>query len=364
MNMRIALTIVLIFHGLIHFMGFAKAYDLGNMAQFTKGIPKPMGWLWLLSGLFLITVAILYFLRKDVWPILAILAVLLSQILILLFWGDAKYGTIANVIILAVAIVGFAANRFENTYQNDALLALGNTQLENEIIKEKDLVHLPVPVQKYLGYVGVLGKPRVQNLKITFEGKMRDKGKDWFQFSSEQYNFIASPARLFFMKAKVKGLSTVGYHAYKNGKASMLIKLLSIFTLVKIDGQELFATETATFFNDLCLFAPATLIDDRITWEVIDDYSTKATFATNGTRISAILHFNEKGQLVNFVSEDRISVAEMKTLPFSTPVKNYRNINGYNLPTYGEAIWHYTNGAFVYGRFNVKSVAYNVKLVF
>jgi hypothetical protein len=163
------------------------------------------------------------------------------------------------------------------------------------------------------------------------------------------------------MKAKVKGLPTIGYHSYKDGNAGMLIKLLSLFPLVHINGQELYRTETVTFFNDLCLFAPAGLIDDRITWEEIDEVSAKATFTTNGAEISAVLYFNQRGQLVNFISEDRISIAEMKTFPFSTPVKNYQNINGYYLPTYGEAVWHYPNGKFVYGKFKVKEILYNQK---
>jgi hypothetical protein len=50
----------------------------------------------------------------------------------------------------------------------------------------------------------------------------------------------------------------------------------------------------------------------------------------------------------------------MKAFPFLTPVSNYENINGYNLPTYGEAIWHYPDGEFVYGKFKVKSVVYNL----
>ncbi len=114
-----------------------------------------------------------------------------------------------------------------------------------------------------------------------------------------------------------------------------------------------------TFFNDLCLFAPAGLIDRRITWEPIDPHTARATFTTRGTSISAELYFNDQGQLVNFVSEDRIAIDEMKTFPFSTPVKDYQKINGLNLPTYGEAVWHYPDGAFVYGKFRLQGVEYN-----
>jgi hypothetical protein len=162
------------------------------------------------------------------------------------------------------------------------------------------------------------------------------------------------------MKAKVNGLPTYGYHAYNEEGASMLVKVLSLFSVVDMHGNEMFPTETVTFFNDMCLFAPAALIDDRIQWETMDDLTAKATLTVNGASISAVLYFNEKGQLVNFVSHDRYAVAEMKTLPFSTPAKNYKSVNGYNLATYGEGIWQYPDGEFVYGKFHVNDIEYNV----
>lgn len=358
--MRTVLSIILFAHGFIHFMGLAKAYDIGNMAQFSKDIPKPMGVLWLVTGLLFVGSAILHLMKKGSWPTLAIAAVVVSQVLIVFAWTDAKYGTIANGIIFIAATIAFGSQHFENGYRKDVLETLGTTEAIDRPITEKDLEPLPSIVQRYLHYVGAIGKPKVFNVKISFEGEMRDKGKDWFPFTSEQHNFFGNPTRLFFMKAKVKGIPTNGYHSYKKGGASMRIKLLSLFTVAHEDGAQMFPTETVTFFNDLCLFAPAALIDPRITWEVLDDLSVKASFTTNNTVIMATLYFNEQGQLINFISNDRYSVSEMKTYPFSTPTKNYKNINGYNLPTYGEAIWHYPDGEFVYGKFNVKSVEYNV----
>ena len=123
----------------------------------------------------------------------------------------------------------------------------------------------------------------------------------------------------------------------------------------------MFPTETVTFFNDLCLFAPGALIDERISWETIDGHSVKAYFENNGVTISAVLQFNEKGQLVNFESNDRYAVSEMKKYPFSTPIKDYKNINGYNVPTFGKAIWQYPDGEFVYGKFNLISIEYNIE---
>jgi hypothetical protein len=351
---------MLLVHGLIHFMGFTQAMGFGKLEQFSKEVSKPLGWLWLAGGLLFLAVALSYFLKKDAWPILAIAAVALSQTLIVMFWVDAKFGTIPNAIILVLAVIGLASIRFENAYRSDVLSRLQTTQSAGEVIGEEDLQGLPLPVREYLRYVGVVGKPKVQNFRIRFAGEMRGRGKDWFHFTSEQYSFVAPPTRLFFMEAKINGLPTAGYHAYKDQTAGMRIKLLSLFPVVDIMGPELYPTETVTYFNDLCLFAPAGLIDPRIAWEEIDDLTVKAIFSSGGTAISALLFFNEEGQLVNFRSEDRISVDEMKTFPFSTPVKNYEQVDGYKLPTYGEAIWHYPDGEFVYGKFHLKEVAYNV----
>lgn len=358
--MKIALIIFLLVHGSLHFMGLAKAYGVDRFESSMRTISKPIGMIWAGVGLLFIAAALMLFLHMEGWPTIALAAGIISQILIFTNWKAAKFGTLANIIIVLVAIVGIGTQQFENSYRKAVLSSMKNMHDLNGLISEKDLEPLPAVVQKYLNYVGVVGKPKIYNVKIAFEGEMRDKGQDWFPFSSEQYNFFDVPTRLFFMKAKVKGVPTYGFHAYSKSGAGMRVKLLALYPVVDIDGPEMVSAETVTYFNDLCLFAPAALIDKRIQWETIDSLSVKATFNTNNVSISAILHFNEVGQLVLFVSNDRLSVSEMKTFPFSTPAKNYKNINGYNLPTYGETIWHYPDGEFVYGKFNLKSIQYNV----
>ena len=62
--MKIAITFIFVIHGLIHFMGFAKAFDYDNMAEFTEEISKPTGVFWLLTGLLFAASAILFMLKK------------------------------------------------------------------------------------------------------------------------------------------------------------------------------------------------------------------------------------------------------------------------------------------------------------
>lgn len=359
--MKYLFLLIVLIHGVIHLLGFVKGFRFAEVSQLTQEISKPTAVLWLAAAALFLLTATLFLARQPYWPIVAFISVALSQVLIFISWTDARYGTIANLIILLVAIAGYGAWQFENSYHKDVKQALEREDTaKNELLTEQDLQHLPAPVQKYLSYAGVVGKPKVKNVRIEFSGEMREKDKAWFPFTSQQYNFYDDPERLFFMKARIKGLSTVGYHAYKNGHAGMLIKVLSLFSVVNIQGEELMKAETVTVFNDMCLFAPAALIDRRIQWEAIDDTTAKATFRNRGVSISAVLYFNEEGQLINFVSDDRYAVADMQRYRFSTPLSDYQRINGYRLGTYGEAVWHYPDGEFAYGKFRVKNVEYNV----
>jgi len=362
--MRLALVFVIVIHGLIHLIGFARAFGLITVSEFTHPVSKLMGLIWLLAtvAMLLVSAAILF--GHKWWWILALAAVTLSQILILGQWQDAKFGTFLNVIILMAALIGLAEWKFYNTYSKDVQQALNKAIPEpNNLITDADLLLLPPPVQKYLRYVGVVNTPKLKNVKIEFNGEMRGKTNDWFPFQSEQYNTFDIPHRLFFMRGKMKGFNVPGYHAFKDGHASMTIKLFSMIPVIHKEGDKLDIAETVTVFNDMCIMAPASLIDPRIEWEEKDSLSVQATFTNKGITISAELFFNEKGQLINFISDDRYEMTGKTPLRlrFSTPMSSYKNFNGINVPSYGEAIWHYPEGEFVYGKFYLKDIQYNVK---
>ena len=354
---KYTVAFIILIHGIIHFMGFAKAFNYGNITQLSKEISKPSGMLWLVTAFLFIAASILFLVKKDAWMFIGFAAVIISQMLIFTVWKEAKFGTIANIIILVAVVLSWGSYHFEKSYQKDVKENLQRTNmLKTNLLTQTDLLPLPEPVQRYLKYAGVLNKPKLKNIRILFEGQMREKGKDFFPFTCEQYNFFDEPTRLFFMKATMKGMTVPGYHRYSNATALMNIRLFGLFAVVKKEGKDMDQAETVTLFNDMCLMAPATLIDSRITWQSIDSNSAKASFTNHGITISAILYFNEKGQLIDFISNDR----DINHYPFSTPVSNYKNINGINIMTYGETSWHYPDGKFVYGKFNLKEVEYNV----
>ena len=359
MMLRILFTLLIVVHGLLHSMGFAKAFGYAFVNQ-TIYISTSTGYAWLISGLLFLAASWLFIAKKKNWWIVAVIAVTCSQILIASVWQDARFGTIANAIILFTSILAGGSVCFEEIFRHDARKNLKHNSFStNDLLTEKDMHHLPEPVKRYLRYVGIVNKPKVKNFRVVFEGEMRDKGKDFFPFVAEQYNFFASPARLFFMKGRMFGIEVPGYHKYTNAKARMDIRLFGLIPVIKKSGPVMDKTETVTLLNDMCLLAPASLIDKRIEWQPINDSMTKAIFTNENIAISAILYFNAEGQLINFTSNDRTAIAYMKEFPFSTPVTEYKNINGYNLISKGDAVWHYPDEKFVYGKFTLKEIQYN-----
>lgn len=350
---------IILMHALIHFMGFAKAYGYGDIKQLTLPISKSAGSLWMLTAFLFTEATILFLLKKESWIYLAVPAAVLSQILIVMVWKDAKWGTIANLIVLIVAVLAFTTVQFEKAFRADVKKRLEQTKA-TAILSEADIQHLPPPVQRYLRYSNVIGKPKPNNMYVMFEGQMHSKGKDWFSFTSEQYNFFDEPTRLFFMKAKMFGITVPGYHRYQQQTALMNIKLFGLIDIVKIKDENLAKGETVTVFNDMCLMAPGFLVDKRIAWEPMNDTTAKATLSNGAIKVSAVLYFNQQGQLIDFISNDRYETNTKQWLPFSTPVSEYKTINNMNLISYGEAVWHYPDSAFVYGKFRTMKIEYNV----
>lgn len=105
--MRILFAIIVLFHGLIHLMGFAKAFTYGNLKSLTLPISKPVGAVWLLTAILFIMAGVAVLFHNESWWIWAAPAVLLSQAVIYLSWKDAHYGTLGNLIVLAGLLLGY-----------------------------------------------------------------------------------------------------------------------------------------------------------------------------------------------------------------------------------------------------------------
>lgn len=353
--MRWVFLALVLMHGLIHFVGFAKAFGLAEVPQLTEPISRGMGVAWLVAGLALLATAGLLVVAPRVWWAVGLGSVLVSQVVIMSSWGDAKFGTIANVILLIGVVYGFASQgplSFRAEYRREVRERL-RQPVSAPLVTEADLKPLPEAVQRYLRVTGTVGQPRVHHFTAAWRGRIRATPDDpWMEFTAEQHNFIAEPARFFVMDARKSVLPVDVFHAFSGGTASMRVRLLSLVPLVDASGPELDRAETVTIFNDLCLLAPAALIDPAIRWQAIDARSARAEYTVGSNTISAVLVFSDAGELVDFVSDDRLAASPDGTRftrqRWSTPVRDYRRFGPRRVSTRGEGRWHPPAGEFVY----------------
>jgi hypothetical protein len=105
---RWGLCAVLVAHGGIHLMGLVKAFGWAELPRLSQPISRGAGLAWAAAALLLVGTAVLFLAGARLWWALALVAVVLSQALIVSAWSDAKFGTIANVLIAAAALYAVA----------------------------------------------------------------------------------------------------------------------------------------------------------------------------------------------------------------------------------------------------------------
>ena len=309
----------------------------------------------------------LFVVSSRVWWAVGLAAAIISQVVILSAWTDARFGTVANVLLLLGVVYGFASAgplSFTAEYRR-AIEAQLKLPVESATVTNADLTRLPAPVQRFLRQAGVVGTRRVHHFKATWHGRIRQSGGDsWMKFTAEQHNFLRQPSRFFLMKATRGGLPVDVYHAFAGGAASMRVRLLSLFPIVNANGAELTRAETVTLFNDMALLAPGELVDPAIRWEPIDQRSARGFYTVGTNTISAVLHFNEADELVNFVSDDRLAAsADGSTFVrqrWSTPVRARGRFGRVRVLTRGEGRWHSPEGDFAYLEIELLDLGVNI----
>lgn len=116
--MRIALAILLSFHGLAHLAGFAGAWQIapegfpykttilnGHVDLGSAGI-RVVGTLWLIMGAAFAVVAISTIIGVAWWPQLALFVAILSLLLSAAELPEARLGVAINIAVIAALMVG------------------------------------------------------------------------------------------------------------------------------------------------------------------------------------------------------------------------------------------------------------------
>ena len=365
--MRVAFAALFGLHGLIHLLGPAKAFGFARVPALKLPISPLGGALWLLAAILLVGAALGLALGERRWWWLGLPGAVLSQVLISLSWSDAKLGTIANLLItvpMVLLALDARPSSFRSRFAHEREMLLARPERAAPVVTEADLASLPSLMQGYLRRVGAVGRPRVRNLRVVFKAQMRSSATSpWMPATATQYEFFDPPARLFYMNATRGGIPLDILHRYIDSAATFQVRIATVFTMVDKSGPVLTRAETVTLMNDIVVMAPAAVLDLPFTWKPLGDRVLQATFMNAGHQVSAELTFNAAGDLVGFLSNDRTQedAKGSRNVPWSTPISGYREVDGIRVGAVGAADWVETSGAWTYGKFEVRSLAYNVK---
>lgn len=370
---RWTVSAIVVIHGLIHLLGVVKGFGWAEVSELTEPIGTAMAVGWLVAAVLVVTAGVLLAAGVRWWWTVGLVAAVVSQAVIVTSWSDAKAGTAANVLLLVAALHGLAAEgpwglraRYRHRAGEALAQARQSAQRSAPVVSPDDLRHLPAPVAGYVAATGSIGQPRVCGFRARIHGRIRG-GADqpWMTWTGEQVNtFGPQPARLFFMDATMRGLPADVFHTYVGSSARMRARVCSMLNVLDASGPDMTRAETVTLLNDLCVLAPAALVDAPISWTPVGDHRARATFTNAGHTVSAELVFDDAHQLVDFVSDDRLRAsADGKTFArqrWSTPLEGYRSFGTRRLGTIGRGRWHPDGPepTFDYLEFHVDDISY------
>jgi hypothetical protein len=231
-----------------------------------------------------------------------------------------------------------------------------------------DLLPLPEPAQRYLRFMGVLDQPRDWSFRTSFVGRFKLKpSAPWRPCEVWQYDTSVPITRIFYMKLRFGGLPVIGRDIYREGHGRMLGRLLDLITVIDGTGPEFDLGELVTYLNDLVLVAPSMLLVPTVTWTPIDARCFELSLTDRGNTVKAQVFLDERGAPVNFETTDRFcerpdNPKQLMRARWSTPMKGFRSVDGRQVPTRGQAVWHLPDGELTYADFELVpgSLAFNV----
>lgn len=363
MTIKAIFASVIIIHGLIHLMGFMKAFQLVEIKQLNQTIHKPIGLLWLITALLFIAVAAIFLSKNDWWWKIAFPAFVLSQVLIIMYWRNAKYGTITNGIILIGTVIAYGIWSFNTMAINELKTLVRPSISEKKIVTKEMLDNLPPIVQKWLEFSNVIGKEIIYRVYLKQIGEMRTTpdGK-WMPVKAEQWFKTEEPGFIWVADVKAApGIHIVGRDKYENGKGHMLIKLLSLTTVADAKGKETDQGAMLRYLSEIVWF-PSAALSYYIQWEQIDMTTAKAAMTYGGITASGLFKFDTNGNVVSFEAKRYYARKDGATLEdwfIQIEPNCHKEFEGIRIPVKATVIWKLKEGDFAWYKLEIADVHYN-----
>jgi hypothetical protein len=231
-------------------------------------------------------------------------------------------------------------------------------------VTHKHLRNLPEPVQRYMNFTGVLGKPWIHAVRLKQTGRFRTADdRPWMPMQAVQTYTTDPPSFRWDARFRLFGLPLLrAEDQYISGHGRMFGKLAGVFTLFNSRGEELDQGAMLRYLSEAIWF-PVAFLGKNIHWETVDNDCAQVTLTDAGTSVSGKLYIDADGKPINFSAMRYREVRGDYSLDaWSTPITEYGERSGLILPTHGQAMWHLDSGPFTYVELRIGPVEYNVDI--
>jgi hypothetical protein len=144
---------------------------------------------------------------------------------------------VVGIALVATAVMGLAlADRaaHERFLSRAARIKAEAGVQDDAPVTEQDLGELPEPMALFMRFSGVLGKKRIGSLRLRHSGRFKPgANRLWMPIRGEYFLTTRSPSFMSYGKVRlVPGITVVAFDSYADGCGRMLVKALSVCTIV------------------------------------------------------------------------------------------------------------------------------------
>jgi hypothetical protein len=226
------------------------------------------------------------------------------------------------------------------------------------VITDADLERLPEPVARFLRHSRVVGSAVPAVVRARQRGRIRrTPDASWIPVKAVEWYTTNPPGLLWKASARMAGVVPAGVtDVYLEGRGSMTVKVLGLFTLADQTGVEIDRASLLRWLQEAVWF-PAVFATDAVSWGSIDDTSALVTIRDRGLTVSGEFRFAGDGRVVDFVGERFRDGDGMRTwsTPFSDEVIE---AGGVLVPAAGSGLWHLPEGPFEYVQVAAETIDY------
>ncbi|MDP3396967.1 MAG: hypothetical protein Q8S57_09940 [Methanoregula sp.] len=225
----------------------------------------------------------------------------------------------------------------------------------------------PEPVARYVSWA--LGENRnpVRCVHIRFTGRCRyGKSGRWMDMGGEAFFSVAIPG--FVWRATTTyapGIWLKTFDYYVDSKAGMNLNLFSLFPL---DNAHDDAIKTPSLFRYLACTPLFPMIHGQagfISWENIDDSTSKAIISDKGRSVEALARFNGRGWIESIDMHDKTNPETGKPLNghFATRFSSYTQVEGYWIPMQVDSDMILPDGEYVTAEYSITEIEFDTAMI-